>query len=278
MNQDADTANVREQELAIDAMSRLLNALLDISKLESGAIKLELADFDVAALFDELRRDFGALAASKGLRSSIDTLHVACTRTPRWSARCCATSCQTPSSTRSKARWNCAARTTAAQAAVECATPASALRPNRSALMFEEFYQMGVAPNSSRDGYGLGLSIVQRIARLLGTERQVELEPGTGSVFSFELPHLSQPGRTRRRCASGVERRAHFGRQGRRASCWSKTSPACAMPCACCSSIEGYRRHRRGDGEALALAARRQQASICWSPTITSKTDARERR
>ena len=37
-----------QQEQAIGAMSRLLNALLDISKLESGAIKPELADFNVA--------------------------------------------------------------------------------------------------------------------------------------------------------------------------------------------------------------------------------------
>src|SRR5690606_22197357 len=33
-------------------------------------------------------------------------------------------------------------------------------------LIFDEFYQAGVAPNTSRDGYGLGLSIVQSVARL----------------------------------------------------------------------------------------------------------------
>ena len=69
MVHDAECLEVLEQqEQAIDAMSRLLNALLDISKLESGAIKLELTDFDLAPLFDELRRDFAGLAASKGLR------------------------------------------------------------------------------------------------------------------------------------------------------------------------------------------------------------------
>ena len=45
----ADT--LRQQEQAIGAMSRLLNALLDIGKLESGSIKPELTDFTVHALF-----------------------------------------------------------------------------------------------------------------------------------------------------------------------------------------------------------------------------------
>jgi protein-histidine pros-kinase len=67
MAQDPEFLEVlREQDQAIDAMSRLLNGLLDISKLESGAIRPEIAVFDLASLFDELRRDFAGLAASKG--------------------------------------------------------------------------------------------------------------------------------------------------------------------------------------------------------------------
>ena len=63
---------LKEQDEAIDAMSRLLNALLDISKLESGAIKLEQTDFDVGPLFESLRRDFAGVAANKGLRLAVD--------------------------------------------------------------------------------------------------------------------------------------------------------------------------------------------------------------
>src|SRR5579863_4220399 len=59
---------VAQQGVAIGAMSRLLNALLDISKLESGAIKPEPTDFTVASVFEELRADFANLAANKGLR------------------------------------------------------------------------------------------------------------------------------------------------------------------------------------------------------------------
>ena len=61
------TEALAQQELAIGAMSRLLNALLDISKLESGAIKPEPTDFRVAAIFEELRNEFAGLATNKGL-------------------------------------------------------------------------------------------------------------------------------------------------------------------------------------------------------------------
>src|SRR5688572_15491824 len=64
---------LEQQDLAVDAMSRLLNALLDISKLESGAIKLEPTDFPIAPLFDDMRREFAGIAASKGLRFATDS-------------------------------------------------------------------------------------------------------------------------------------------------------------------------------------------------------------
>ena len=55
-------------------------------------------------------------------------------------------------------------------------------------LIYDEFYQVGVPTNSSRDGYGLGLSIVQRLIRLLGLRLEVRSQVGAGSVFSLDLP------------------------------------------------------------------------------------------
>jgi two-component system CheB/CheR fusion protein len=55
-------------------------------------------------------------------------------------------------------------------------------------LIFDEFYQVGIPANSSRDGYGLGLSIVQRLVALLGIELQVRSELGKGSIFSLRVP------------------------------------------------------------------------------------------
>ena len=63
---------VVQQEHAIATMSRLLNALLDISKLESGAIQPEKADFALATLFDEMRAEFANVAAAKGLELRVE--------------------------------------------------------------------------------------------------------------------------------------------------------------------------------------------------------------
>ena len=54
--------------------------------------------------------------------------------------------------------------------------------------IYDEFYQVGVPTNSTRDGYGLGLSIVQRIVKLLNLKLEVRSEVGKGSVFSLAVP------------------------------------------------------------------------------------------
>src|SRR5215469_4324243 len=75
-----DAAEVlAQQEHAVATMSRLLNTLLDISKLESGAVKPELRDFRIANVLEAIRREFRALAQSKGLdlvvESSAESIH-----------------------------------------------------------------------------------------------------------------------------------------------------------------------------------------------------------
>lgn len=61
------------------------------------------------------------------------------------------------------------------------------IAPDQLQLIGEEFYQVGVPSNSTREGYGLGVSIVRRLVRLLAVELQVRSEPGKGSVFSVRL-------------------------------------------------------------------------------------------
>jgi CheY-like chemotaxis protein/two-component sensor histidine kinase len=195
MVSDSECREVLEQQdLAVDAMSRLLNALLDISKLESGAIKLELTDFEIAPLFEEMRREFSGLANNKGLRFSIDSSHDLAHSDPALIGQVLRNLVS-----------NAIKYTPAGSIELRCVRKDSGLRievrdtgvgiaADQASLIFDEFYQIGVSPNSSRDGYGLGLSIVQRIAKLLAFKVEVSSVPGIGSAFAFDLPRARHAG------------------------------------------------------------------------------------
>jgi PAS domain S-box-containing protein len=179
---------VQQQELALEAMSRLINALLDISKLESGAIQLERTAFELGPLFEELRREFAGMASSKGLRFSTDSPGELIYSDPALIGQVLRNLIS-----------NAIKYTRAGSVEVRCENRGSLLRievrdsgvgiaADQLPHIFEEFYQVGVSPNSSREGYGLGLSIVQRIVRLLDMKVEVKSVPGVGSAFSVELP------------------------------------------------------------------------------------------
>ncbi len=189
MLHDPDCLEVLEQqELATDAMARLLNALLDISKLESGAIRLDLVDFSITPLFEQMRGEFASIATSKGLRFSIDAATANVNSDPALIGQVMRNlvSNAIKYTPRGSVELRCEHVGNAVR--IEVRDSGVGIPPDQLRLVFDEFYQVGVSPNSSREGYGLGLSIVQRIAKLLDLEINVASEPGKGSVFSFELP------------------------------------------------------------------------------------------
>lgn len=185
---DADCVDIlAQQEQAIDAMSRLLNALLDISKLESGAIQVVPTVFEVGKLFDDMRREFGAMAADKGLAFSVDATRECVRSDPALIGQVLRNllSNAIKYTPRGRVELRCARE--GEQVWIEVRDSGVGIATEQIPLIFDEFYQVGVTPNSSRDGYGLGLSIVQRIARILGLDITVTSEPGKGSAFSFRL-------------------------------------------------------------------------------------------
>ena len=177
-----------QQEQAVEAMSRLLNALLDISKLESGAVKPELAEFKVANLLDALRREFASVAADKGLALQVESC-ADCAHSDR------ALTEQVLKNLVSNAikytrqgcvRLRCVRQEDSIR--IEVRDTGIGIPKEQIAYIYDEFYQVGVPTNASRDGYGLGLSIVQRLVKLLNVRLEVASEVGKGSVFSLILP------------------------------------------------------------------------------------------
>jgi two-component system CheB/CheR fusion protein len=169
-------------------MSRLLNALLDISKLESGAVKPDPTDFTVSVLFEELRQEFAGLASNKGLQLKVMV---------------CEDSVHSDPSLVGQILRNLVANaikyTRAGWVALRCLHEPACVRievldtgigipTEQLRYIYDEFYQVGVPANATREGYGLGLSIVQRLVALLEVKLDVQSEVGKGSIFALTLP------------------------------------------------------------------------------------------
>jgi len=179
---------VDQQQLAVDAMSRLINALLDISKLESGAIKLELTTFEIGPLFEELRREFAGAANSKGLRFSTDAPRDLVYSDPALIGQVLRNLISNAIKYTRAGSVELRCENCGPKLRIEVRDSGVGIAAEQLPHIFEEFYQVGVSPNSPREGYGLGLSIVQRIDRLLDMKVDVKSVPGVGSEFSVELP------------------------------------------------------------------------------------------
>ena len=178
-----------QQEQSIGAMSRLLNALLDISKLESGAVKPEPTDFAVAAIFEELRREFASVAAGKALELEVETSD-ACVFSDRSLLEQILRNLVSNAikyTRRGRVTLKCVA-TPQPLVRIEVLDTGIGIPADQLGAIYDEFYQVEPAPSGSRDGYGLGLSIVKRIAKLLDLTLEVHSQVGEGSSFALLLP------------------------------------------------------------------------------------------
>ncbi len=189
---------LEHQELAIGTMSRLLNTLLDISKLESGAVRPVRTDFSVATLFTELRNEFAELAAGKGLELEVMPSDAGVHSDPSLVEQILRNlmSNAIKYTDKGKVLLRCE-RESPAGVRIEVIDTGVGIPADQLPYICDEFFQVGVPTNSSRNGYGLGLSIVQRLVNLLDLGFDVQSEVGRGSHFSLVVPvaeQLTAPG------------------------------------------------------------------------------------
>ncbi len=184
-----------QQEQAIAAMTRLLSALLDISKLESGAIRPQPTDFRVSTLFEGLRAEFASIAASKNLVLQVCSCEESVHSDPALIEQIMKNLLSnaikyTPPGGRVVLRGQREVKAVK----LEVIDSGIGIAPDQLAYIYDEFYQVGVPANSSREGYGLGLSIVQRLVRLLNLRLEVSSELGRGSAFALLVAPGQAPG------------------------------------------------------------------------------------
>ena len=180
------------QSEALTAMGRLLNGLLDVAKLEAGAVHPEITDVPVQDVFRQIRAEFDAQAHDKGLSLEIadspDALRTDPNLFSQLLQNVVANAIRYTQT--GFVRLGCRQEGDALRVSVE--DSGVGIPPDQREAIFDEFYQLEKTPKTS--GLGLGLSIVKRIAALLGIRIQVKSEVGKGSCFTFTVPSGRVPG------------------------------------------------------------------------------------
>ncbi|MGA2564411.1 MAG: ATP-binding protein [Steroidobacteraceae bacterium] len=228
-----------QQEQAILAMTKLLNLLLDISKLESGAIKPEFTDFTVAAMFEELRVEFAGIAANKGLRLEIQDSTERVHSDPALVEQIARNLLSNAIKYTRKGSVRLRCMRDGALVHIEVLDTGVGIPADRLPYIYDEFYQIGVSGNSSRDGYGLGLSIVQRLVKLLALKLDVRSEVGKGSTFTLTLP--ASLGVTAAACAAPATGALHEPQIGRARVLIVEDDAAVRGATRMLLKVEGYR-------------------------------------
>jgi PAS domain S-box-containing protein len=182
---------VMEESLA--AMSELFNALLEVSKLDAGVVVPEIVDLPLAPLLARMANDYGPSAREQGLELRV----VPCTLAARSDAALLDRILRNLVS-------NAIVHTRDGRVVVGCRRRADRLRievrdtgpgipADQLGAIFQEFRQLGNAGRDRRQGLGLGVANVERLARLLGHRVAVLSWPGRGSCFAIEVPRAAAP-------------------------------------------------------------------------------------
>lgn len=185
---ESDAQGLRGIGLALENLDGLLATLLDISRLDSGGLQPDPSDFYVQPLFDRLANEYGAIART----GHLELKAMATTAVVHSDLMLLETVLRNLLSNAIKytdtGRILMGLRRRGDRVSIEVRDTGVGISKEHVVRIFDEFWRAPGSGESGKGSAGLGLSIVERICQLLGTNIQVYSELGKGSTFMLELP------------------------------------------------------------------------------------------
>lgn len=179
---------VNNLQISFDSLTGLLDSLLDISKLDAGVVKVKVGPFPLAPLFSSLAMRWTPVATEKGLELHIIPNHAIIISDYASLERIIGNLISNAIRYTDHGKILVGCRRDADQIRVEIWDTGIGIPEQRLDEIFDEFVQLGNPERDQKRGLGLGLSIVMRLAELLGHQVKVSSIEGKGSVFSITLP------------------------------------------------------------------------------------------
>lgn len=201
-HQDLAVTSVNHLQDSATQLTRMFEALIDISKLDAGTTQARLAPISIGAMINQLSQEYLQIAEQSGLvfdkklPEKIDTIEVFADAImiERVLRNLLTNATSHTSKGGVRLRLKVVKRNGKERLEFRVVDTGPGIQAAERARIFEEFYQSEVTreltlntPNTVRN-LGLGLAISSRLAELLKTQIKLHSYLGKGSIFSFDLP------------------------------------------------------------------------------------------
>lgn len=180
-------------------LSRQLDTLLDVSKLDAGVIRAELAVHPLGPLLRTLHEATQGVATQRGLRCVLDLTDEplpALTDATLLNRALSNLVDNALKFTPTGGELRLSARRQGGLAVLQVADSGIGIDPSDQERVFHEFVQLGNVERDRLKGLGLGLSIVRRLCTLLDVPLELQSQPGRGTTVTLRVPLADGPAPT----------------------------------------------------------------------------------
>jgi two-component system CheB/CheR fusion protein len=174
---------------ALGNMQSMLDTLLDLHRLEAGAIEPQRRDARLDGVLAHLRSEFAYVANEKSIDLDIPTTAPHVHTDPQLLQEILRNFISNAIKYTAQGTVRLELRENGDDVVITVADTGLGIPASHLSRIFEAFYRApSESPNGGAEGLGLGLSIADQLARALGHRVTVESSPGVGSRFSIAVP------------------------------------------------------------------------------------------
>jgi two-component system CheB/CheR fusion protein len=189
-------ANKTDEALALVArlndtaasLTGMLNTMLDINQIEAGIVKAEPSRFSIDGLLDRMRDEFTYHAKARGLTLRVVPCGLTIESDPRLLEQMLRNLLANALKYTRHGKILVGCRRRGDRLSIEVGDTGAGIAEPELETIFEEYRQLDNAEHQRSRGLGLGLSIVKRLASLMGHPIHVRSQSGKGSIFSIDVP------------------------------------------------------------------------------------------
>ncbi|WP_299831886.1 PAS-domain containing protein [uncultured Roseobacter sp.] len=177
---------IGKTETALNGAQQIIEALLDISKLDAGKAVFKVQTIRISDILAPLRDELAATAAAKGIALDILDSSLTVRSDPAYLRRIVQNLLSNAMRYTDKGRVLLGVRRSGTSARIEVWDTGCGIAEADQEQIFQEFSRLN--PDPADGGLGLGLAIVERACKGLGHELGLWSKPGSGSCFSLNVP------------------------------------------------------------------------------------------